>query len=113
MVYYIQKEFRRHAIQYITFTCESSKLLPFLEEKIKYNGGKIEQRIINNFEELIDFDIIINCTGVKAEKLAKDERVSPIRGQVSRVKNVLICKIYFSFAIFLDKSTLAVFWNYR
>lgn len=77
----------RDAVQYITFTCEPSKLLPFLEERIKQNGGVIKRKFISDFEELIDdFDVIINCTGVKARHLAEDNKVQPIRGQVTRVR---------------------------
>lgn len=64
-------------------------MLPFLEEKIKTNGGIFKQKFISSFEELEDFDIIINCTGVKARKLAQDDRVHPIRGQVTRVSILL------------------------
>lgn len=40
---------------------------------------------VTNFEELSDFDVIVNCTGVRARLLAGDERIGPIRGQVVRV----------------------------
>lgn len=88
----------RDAVQFITFTCESSKMLPFLEEEIKKNGGAIKQKIVNNFEELLDFDVVINCVGLKAEKLAEDSRVHPIRGQVTRVNGAFFeIKILFTY----------------
>lgn len=65
-------------------------MLPFLEEKIKTNGGIFKQKFIKNLEELVDFDLIINCTGVKAGTLAQDYRVHSIRGQVTRVRNYYI-----------------------
>lgn len=77
--------FFRDAVQYITFTCEPGKMLPFLEEEIIKNGGNIQQKVINNIQELADFDVTINCTGVNARILAEDENVHPIRGQVTRV----------------------------
>lgn len=49
------------------------------------NGGHIIRKKISNFQDLSMFDLIVNCTGIGAKKLAKDESVHPIRGQVSRV----------------------------
>lgn len=82
----------RAGIHYVTFTCEPSKLLPFVEQKFLKNGGLIVQRKITNFKELVnDFDIIVNCTGLQAKELTKDELLKPIRGQIARVnKNILI-----------------------
>lgn len=42
---------------------------------------------VKNFEELADFDLIVNCSGVRARYLAEDERIGPIRGQVVRVSS--------------------------
>lgn len=50
-------------------------------------GGCIEQKLIESFRELDDFDIVINCAGLGARLLTKgDAAVKPIRGQVMRVK---------------------------
>lgn len=50
-------------------------------------GGCIEQKRIESFEQLSDFDILINCTGLGASILTKgDPSLKPIRGQVMRVK---------------------------
>lgn len=80
---------------YVTFTCEPSKLLPFLEERVKENGGVIKRKFVNNFQELADFDVVVNCTGVKARTLAGDDRVQPIRGQVTRVGVLLSVLLQF------------------
>jgi len=45
-------------------------------------GGKFVSRYIETFEELNDFDIIINCSGILANKLTEDKLLTPIRGQV-------------------------------
>lgn len=77
-------------------------MLSFLEEKIKMNGGVFIHQFINDLEELRDFDIIVNCSGVKARKLAKDDRVHPIRGQVTRVGMCITSNIlFYLFDIFL------------
>lgn len=74
--------------QYVTFTAEPIALLPYLYKRFEKAGGRFERRKVFKFDELADekFDLVINCTGVKAEQLAKDSEVTPIRGQVMRVK---------------------------
>lgn len=41
---------------------------------------------MQSFNELIGYDLIINCTGLGARDLANDEHVVPVRGQVIRVR---------------------------
>jgi D-amino-acid oxidase len=40
---------------------------------------------IENFEELSNFDIVVNCTGLGSLDLTKDTKMHPIRGQIIRV----------------------------
>ncbi|KAL7297359.1 hypothetical protein TKK_0009749 [Trichogramma kaykai] len=85
---------RRHkskyggAIHFVTYTCESTKLLPWLMEKFKQSNGKIVERKIQSLENLYHegYDVIINCTGMGSRDLLKDESLVPVRGQVTRVK---------------------------
>lgn len=63
------------------------KLLYFFLYRISNNGGTIINRKIESLEELCgEYDIIFNCTGLRAGKLCNDVNVLPIRGQVIRVK---------------------------
>ena len=48
-----------------------------------YLGGDFVQRDIKNFEELEDFDLIVNCSGMGAFDLTGDTKLVPVRGQVS------------------------------
>lgn len=73
------------ASHFVSFTCEPSKLLPMLVKRFTKKGGVLVQRKIGNFAQLNHFDVIVNCTGLGARKLAKDKNVHPIRGQISRV----------------------------
>lgn len=44
---------------------------------------------MNNIDDLLNnssIDLIVNCTGLGARHLVKDDNVTPIRGQVARVK---------------------------
>lgn len=45
----------------------------------------MKKRFIKSFEEVAEFDVIINCTGLGSYELAGDEKVHAIRGQVTRV----------------------------
>lgn len=77
----------RNGVHFTTLTCEPSKFLPFLQTRFLENGGVIKMQEVKNFEELSDFDLIVNCTGVHARYLTDDERIRPIRGQVVRVSS--------------------------
>ena len=48
-------------------------------------GGEIVCQRINDLEELSDFDVVVNCSGLGANQLVGDETVQPLRGQVMRV----------------------------
>ncbi|XP_030751719.1 D-amino-acid oxidase isoform X2 [Sitophilus oryzae] len=50
------------------------------------NGGKTVQRRIEHFNELSNYDVIVNCTGLASRDLLNDLDVTPIRGQIRRVK---------------------------
>lgn len=49
------------------------------------NGGQIINKKINHFDELSDFDVVLNCTGLAARHLTSDHDVHAIRGQITRV----------------------------
>ncbi|KAK7508347.1 hypothetical protein BaRGS_00000586 [Batillaria attramentaria] len=61
--------------------------LPWLTERFKAKGGKLENATVKELSDLADrFDIIINCCGPRAGQLGKDTQTEPIRGQVLRVR---------------------------
>lgn len=71
----------------MSYTCEPSKLLPWLMKTFKSKSGKIKRRKINTLDELKNekYDVIVNCSGLGARELVKDSQVTSVRGQVSRV----------------------------
>lgn len=73
----------------MTYTCEPTRLLPWLTEQFLAAGGKLEKRKIHALPELIDdgYDLVINCSGFGARELVDDNTVTSIRGQVTRVGN--------------------------
>lgn len=69
----------------VSFICEPTKLLPYLQKKIEANGGQFIIKKIEDFEELSGYDVVVNCSGISSKILANDNKVDPIRGQVARV----------------------------
>ncbi|XP_055696389.1 D-aspartate oxidase [Lutzomyia longipalpis] len=74
-------------IHFVSFTCEPTKLLPYLLKRFLNAGGRMERKRVESIDELAkeEYDLIINCTGLGSQKLANDPKVHPIRGQVTRV----------------------------
>uniref|UniRef100_A0A0B6ZT11 FAD dependent oxidoreductase domain-containing protein n=1 Tax=Arion vulgaris TaxID=1028688 RepID=A0A0B6ZT11_9EUPU len=51
--------------------------------KFKENGGTTEYRTIADLKDLCgDFDLVINCTGLRAKELLNDSLVYPVRGHL-------------------------------
>lgn len=53
-------------------------------------GGKIVKKTIDSFNDVYDYDLVMNCTGFGAKKLCLDHDLVPIRGQVFKVNIALI-----------------------
>jgi D-amino-acid oxidase len=58
--------------------------LPWLVSRLRALGGTIEQRTVGSLDEL-DGDAVVNCAGLGARRLAGDESLLAVRGQVVRV----------------------------
>jgi len=60
--------------------------LKWLEAKVEALGGTIETRSVSHLETLLlEASLVVNCTGLAARELVKDDDLHPIRGQVVRV----------------------------
>lgn len=99
----------RKAYRFVTYTCEGSKLLPFLMQQFRSKNGALRCKNIQNLEELAaEFDIIINCSGLGAKQLMNDELMHPIRGHIFRVscalKKSCNLKICFIDSLFINRS---------
>eukprot|EP00794_Sanderia_malayensis_P000290 gene290-916_t len=57
-------------------------------------GGKVVKKKIHSFEELSNFDVVVNCTGLGSRELCDDTEVIPMRGQVMRVEAPWIRHFY-------------------
>jgi D-amino-acid oxidase len=65
---------------------EAPAYLDWLERRFVSLGGAIELREVASLEEP-DADVVVNCTGVGARRLAGDPGVRPVRGQVAYVRS--------------------------
>ncbi|KAJ3664513.1 hypothetical protein Zmor_000073 [Zophobas morio] len=70
---------------FVSFIWEASKFLPYLQKKFVENGGEVRVKNVQNFEEVAQFDVIVNCTGLNSRFLVPDLLVRPVRGQIARV----------------------------
>lgn len=89
---------------FITFCCEPIKFIPYLTKRFIKAGGKFEQRKVKDFNELKDAFLIINCTGLGSRELG-DEKLHPIRGQISKVKAQWI---YYCFIVDADEGNYII-----
>ena len=63
---------------------ETQIFLPWLMDSLKQKGVQLIQREIRDFNELTEeYNWVINCTGLGARELCRDESIYPIRGQVA------------------------------
>ncbi|GLV40150.1 D-amino acid oxidase 2 [Carabus blaptoides fortunei] len=76
----------RAASHFVTYTVEPTKMLPYLIQEFLSKGGNLVQKKVENFNELCDYDVIVNCAGLAARNLTLDKDIHAIRGQVCRVK---------------------------
>jgi len=60
---------------------EMAHYMPWLRSRFELLGGTIENRKISSLSEL-DSELIINCSGLGARQICRDEEVVPVRGQV-------------------------------
>ncbi len=60
--------------------------MKWLESRVDALGGTIETRAVSNLEALLlEVSLVVNCTGLAARELLKDDDLHPIRGQIVRV----------------------------
>jgi glycine/D-amino acid oxidase-like deaminating enzyme len=76
-----------HAVNFTTVIVECRWFLPWLMDRFKSNGGRVEMRKVNSLQELAgSFDVVVNCTGLGSIELLNDNLMEPSRGQMLRVR---------------------------
>lgn len=72
---------------FTTVMTQTKKFMPWLMRKFRERGGTVEFRTVGKLEELADaYDIVMNCTGLRARQLVNDATVYPIKGQMIKMK---------------------------
>ncbi|XP_068203262.1 D-aspartate oxidase-like [Palaemon carinicauda] len=95
-----QEELDQYRMKYGTYAvsvlAECRRFLPFLTRKFEEQGGRIVKRFLNSLEELADdYDIVCNCSGFGAKDLCGDNLVTPMRGQVFKVRAPWVKHFYY------------------
>lgn len=74
---------------FTTPVVETPVYLHYLMKRFCAGRGRVEQRYVSSLQDAIDkgADVVVNCTGLGAQKLVPDGSMVPIRGQVVRVRN--------------------------
>ena len=70
---------------YKTLTIQPAKYLNWLIDQFRRSGGVIIQHKVGSLNELQNYDVIMNCTGLEARKLVGDTSIYPVRGQMVMV----------------------------
>ncbi|XP_066253963.1 D-aspartate oxidase [Euwallacea similis] len=72
---------------FTTVLTQSSYYIPWTLTQFKRNGGLVLNQKIENLGQVgLNYDVIVNCTGLGAKFLCNDHQLVPIRGQVTKVK---------------------------
>lgn len=79
---------------YTTVVIDQKYHMRFLTRELKKLGVTFIQRRIDSFSDL-DYDIIVNCSGLGARDLCQDGDMHPARGQVLRVHAPWIKEAWF------------------
>ncbi|XP_034833536.1 D-amino acid oxidase [Maniola hyperantus] len=82
-----------YTVQYVagrtftTFMMYPPTILSHLYQRFKTaNGQTVRHKIASLRDHILDdFDVVINCLGLGAREVVPDDKVVPIRGQISRV----------------------------
>lgn len=65
---------------------ETPVFVAWLVERFRALGGRIEQREVIDLRRLaVERGLVVNCSGLGARRLAGDDSVYPVRGQIIRV----------------------------
>ena len=62
--------------------------LRYLLKRFTAAGGRVERNVVSSLGEAVKASrVVVNCTGLGARELVGDHQMTPIRGQIVRVRN--------------------------
>ncbi|CAG9762410.1 unnamed protein product [Ceutorhynchus assimilis] len=77
----------KYGSYFTTLLTQTSFFIPWTINKFEQDGGLLKHQKIDSLEKLaLDYDVVVNCSGLGAKFLCNDHHMVPIRGQVIKVK---------------------------
>ena len=71
---------------FTTFMINCTHYLPWLMLNFTQKGGNVKENKLSSLDDLVGYDVIINCSGLGARKLVNDVKIRPVRGQAILVR---------------------------
>ncbi|POM58261.1 D-aspartate oxidase [Phytophthora palmivora] len=75
-----------HGFAFRTIIYNTGVFMKWLQKEFRKFGGTFEKRRVIDLDAE-DCDLLVNCSGLAAKELAKDDTVYPIRGQIIKIHN--------------------------
>lgn len=71
---------------FTTILTESSWYIPWAVRQFQTLGGNLVPKRVDSLSLLgLEYDVVVNCSGLGAKFLCQDHQMVPIRGQVIKV----------------------------
>ncbi|XP_065299468.1 D-aspartate oxidase-like isoform X2 [Dermacentor albipictus] len=86
----------KYGIFYNSILADPRKYLKWLTDKILCNGGHIRNQVVKDLQDLKDFNVVVNCSGLRAKELTEDPLLTPVRGQVIKVLAPWVTQFYYA-----------------
>ncbi|XP_065079073.1 D-amino-acid oxidase-like [Ochlerotatus camptorhynchus] len=103
----------RSGVEFITFTCEPTKLMQSYTDALASRGVTFRHRKIGCFQELAqEFPshslVVINCLGIGSGAILNDSQIEPSRGQVRRVEAPWLFHVFINDSAYVIPNTGSV-----
>ncbi len=66
---------------------ETQIYLAHLESEVRLQGGEIVRKQITDLGQLVDYELVVNCSGLGSIELVGDSTMYPVKGQILKVRN--------------------------
>ncbi|XP_048255430.1 D-aspartate oxidase-like [Haliotis rufescens] len=77
----------KSGVFFTTVQINAVAYMDYLLRRFQKNGGKLQMKTITSIDEVAyDYDVVVNCSGIRARHLLGDLDVVPVRGHLTRVR---------------------------
>ncbi|KAG0416462.1 hypothetical protein HPB47_006361, partial [Ixodes persulcatus] len=84
-------------IFYSSILADPRKYLQWLTDRITESGGHFTKKVVQSLQEVgKEFDIVVNCTGLRAKELTEDFLLTPIRGQAIKIHAPWVTQFFYA-----------------